>query len=351
MELQGVRALVTGGAGTVGSTIVDHLVRAGVAEVVVLDTFGRGSAENLAWAMANGTVSVIDGDIRDRSVVAGAMEGIDLLSHQAALRITRCAEEPRLALEVMVDGTFNVLEAAVTAGVGRVVFASSASVYGMASVFPTPEHHHPYDNRTFYGAAKLFGETLIRSFNEMYGLDYVSLRYFNVYGPRMDIRSAHTEVLVRWMDRIESGVPPLILGDGELTTDFVYVDDVARANVLAAQSDATDVTVNVGTGTETSLKELAQTLLAVMGSDLGIEFGPERGVNPVARRSGDTSSAAKLLGFTAEVGLDDGLRLLVEWWKQQRAADRAADRAGNWAEPPETETGTVAGPTEGVSRT
>ena len=202
------RALVTGGAGVVGSTIVDHLVADGGWDVVVLDQFSRGRPEHLDHAVEAGNVAVVEGDIRDAATVASVVEGADVVFHQAAIRITQCAEEPRLALEVMVDGTFNVVDAAARAGVAKVVAASSAAVYGMAEVFPTPEAHHPYDDRTLYGAAKLFNESLLRSYHDMHGLDYVALRYFNVYGPRMAIRGPHTEVLVRWMERIASGSPP-----------------------------------------------------------------------------------------------------------------------------------------------
>jgi len=236
----------------------------------------------------------------------------------AAIRITQCATEPRLALEVMVDGAYNVFEAAAEANVGKVVAASSASVYGMAEVFPTTEQHHGYDNRTIYGAAKMFNEGLLRSFHDMFGLDYVALRFFNAYGPRMDIHGVYTEVLVRWMDRIASGQPPLILGDGKQTMDFVFVDDIARANLLAATADVTDEVFNVASGVETSLLDLATTLLAVMGSDLEPEFGPERAVNPVRRRLADTSRAREALGFSAEVDLAAGLEQLVAWWSNER---------------------------------
>jgi len=313
--LQGARVLVTGGAGLVGSTIADQLVGAGVGEIVVLDNFVRGRKENLAWATANGPVTIVEGDIRDRDLVHDVTRGIDVVFHQAAIRITQCAEEPRLALEVLADGTFTVLEAAVAAKVSKVVAASSASVYGLAEVFPTREDHHPYGNRTFYGAAKNFNEGMLRSFADMYGLDYVGLRYFNVYGPRMDIHGVYTEVLVRWMDRIAAGQPPLILGDGLQTMDFVYITDIARANLLAAESDATDVVLNVAAGTETSLRELADTMLRVMGSDLEPEFGPARAVNNVNRRLADTEQAAAAIGFRAEVDLEAGLRQLVEWWQ------------------------------------
>jgi UDP-glucose 4-epimerase len=316
--MQAARVLVTGGAGVVGSHVVDQLVKEGVDEVVVLDDFSRGRPENLAWASANGPVRVVHGDIRDRRLLAELMSGIDLLFHQAAIRITRCAEEPRLALEVLADGTFNVLEAAVAAGVGRVVAASSASVYGAAERFPTAEDHHPYGNRTLYGAAKAFNEGVLRSFHEMYGLDYVALRYFNVYGPRMDIHGVYTEVLIRWMERIASGQAPLILGDGAQTMDFVYVEDVARANLLAAKAAITDQVVNVASGKETSLAELATLLLEAMGSDLDPEYGPERRVNAVPRRLASTARAERLLGFRAAVGLQEGLRRLVDWWRAER---------------------------------
>jgi UDP-glucose 4-epimerase len=242
-----------------------------------------------------------------------------VLFHHAAIRITQCAEEPRLALEVLVDGTYNVFEAAVEAKVRKVVASSSASVYGLAEQFPTEEDHHPYANDTLYGAAKVFNEGLLRSFHAMYGLDYVTLRYFNVYGPRMDVHGLYTEVLVRWMERISAGKPPLILGDGLQTMDFIYMGDIARANMLAAQTDRTDVVYNVASGTETSLLGLAEMLLRVMDSDLPVEHGPARSVNGVTRRLAGTELAREELGFEAEVDLEEGLTRLVEWWRGERA--------------------------------
>jgi UDP-glucose 4-epimerase len=319
--IKGQRCLVTGGAGTIGSTIVDQLVAAGAGEVVVLDNFVRGRRENLAGVLGSGKVRVVEGDIRDRRLVTDLMSGIDLVFHQAAIRITQCAEEPRLALEVLVDGTYEVVEAAADAGVRKVVAASSASVYGLAEQFPTTERHHPYANDTLYGAAKTFNEGLLRSFHAMRGLDYVALRYFNVYGPRMDIYGLYTEVLIRWMERIEAGQSPLILGDGTQTMDFVFTEDIARANLLAASADVTDEVFNVGSGTETSLTELAHALLRAMDSELPLEFGPPRGVNGVTRRLADVSRAAEHLGWKAEVSLDEGLRRLVTWWREQRRAE------------------------------
>lgn len=310
--------MVTGGAGTIGSTIVDQLVDAGADEIVVLDNLVRGRRENLARALASGRVRLEEGDIRDRGLVRQLMQGIDLVFHQAAIRITQCASEPRVALEVLVDGTYEVVEAAADAGVRKVVAASSASVYGLADQFPTPEWQHPYNNDTLYGAAKTFNEGLLRSFYATRGLDYVALRYFNVYGPRMDIHGLYTEVLVRWMERIEAGRPPLILGDGQQTMDFVYTEDIARANLLAASGDATDEVFNIASGTETSLIELATTLQRAMGSNLPLEFGPPRGVNGVSRRLADTSSAARRLGWKTDIGLDEGLARLVAWWRGQR---------------------------------
>jgi UDP-glucose 4-epimerase len=318
------RALITGGLGLVGSHIADRLVEHGADEVIVLDNLSRGRRENLAWAEANGNVRVVEGDIRDRELVACLAAGADVVFHQAALRITRCAEDPRLALDVLVNGTFNVLDAAVRAGVRKIVAASSASVYGMAERFPTPEDQNPYSDDTVYGAAKAFNEGLLRSFRSMYGLDYVALRYFNVYGPRMDIHGVYTEVLVRWMERIAADQPPLILGDGHQTLDLVHVADVARANVLAAATDVTGEVFNVAGGRETSLAELAGALLRAMGSDLPTEHGPARAVNPVTRRLADTTRARERLGFEAEVGLDEGLRSLVDWWRAERGEVVAA---------------------------
>jgi UDP-glucose 4-epimerase len=327
-RLEGANVLVTGGAGTIGSTLVDALLEAGASRVEVLDNLVRGRLDNLAGALATGQVELVYGDIGDRDLVHDLTRGKDLVFHQAAIRITQCAEEPRLALEVMADGTFNILEAAAEHKVDKLVAASSASVYGMAEEFPTRESHHHTNNDTFYGAAKSFNEGMARSFHAMTGLDYVMLRYFNVYGPRMDVHGLYTEVLVRWMERIMDGQPPLIFGDGLQTMDFVYTADVARANVLAAASDVTDGTYNVASGTETSLLEMAEALLRVMGSALAVEHGPDRQVNGVVRRLADTSAAARDLGFKAEVDLEEGLRELVTWWKPLRDEIAATRKVG-----------------------
>jgi UDP-glucose 4-epimerase len=317
------RILITGGAGLIGSHIADLVAGQHPAEIVILDNFVRGRRENLAAAQALAPVTIVEGDIRDRAMLAETFEGVDIVFHQAAIRITQCAEEPRVAFDVLATGTLNVIEAAVRAGVRKLVAASSASVLGLAEHFPTREDHHPYNNRTIYGAAKSFNEALLRSYNEMYGLDYLALRYFNVYGPRMDVFGVYTEVLIRWMERIDSGLAPIIMGDGTQTMDFVHVRDIARANVLAAQSRLTDDVFNVASGTETSLNELARKLLAVMGSTLEPVHQPARKVNSVTRRLADTSKARERLGFSAGIGLDDGLRELVAWWRAERAAAEA----------------------------
>lgn len=318
--LDGARVLITGGAGFIGSTIADQLIDAGVSEIILLDNLVRGREENVAAAVESGKAKLVIGDITDGGLVNDLTRDIDIVFHQAALRITHCAEDPRLGVDVMVNGTLNVVQAAVDAGVSKVVAASSASIYGQAPFFPTDESANGYDNRTLYGAAKMFNEGLLRSYNDMFGLDYVALRYFNVYGPRMDIHGVYTEVLVRWMERIEAGQPPLIFGDGKQTMDFVYITDVARANVLAAASPATDQVYNVAFGIETSLEDLALALLDVMGSDLKPEYGPERKVNPVAKRLAATEAAGRDLGFKAEVSLHQGLAELVDWWHHARSA-------------------------------
>jgi UDP-glucose 4-epimerase len=315
MEIDGAHILVTGGCGLIGSATIDLLLRAhSPGRIVILDDLSRGSLANVAPALNDRRVSFVRGDIRDVATVHHAMQGMDAVIHMAAIRITACAAEPRTGLEVMCDGSFNVVEAARLAGVKKVVAASSASVYGMADHFPTREDHHPYNNRTWYGASKTMLEGLLRSYHAMYALPYVALRYFNVYGPRMDTHGRYTEVLIRWLERISAGQAPLILGNGEQTMDFVYIDDVARANALALSSDITDDVFNIASGRETSLLELAEVLLGVMRSSQRPTFGPERTVNPVRRRLADTTKAERFLAFKAQVGLPDGLGRLVDWW-------------------------------------
>jgi UDP-glucose 4-epimerase len=318
-DLAGKRILVTGGAGFIGSHIVDLLVGEGCAEIIVIDDMVRGRPGNLEFAMQRGPVRLVEGDICDRGLMSPLLAASDIVFHQAALRITQCAAEPRRAMEVMVQGTFDLLESCAEHGIEKVVAASSASVYGMAEEFPTTEQQHPYGNRTLYGAAKVFNEGLLRTYNDVYGLKYVAFRYFNVYGPRMDIHGRYTEVLIRWMERLASGQRPIIFGDGLQTMDFVHVRDVARANILGARSDADDQVFNVASGKETSLLELAQRLgKAMRRNELIPEFAPERSVNPVPRRLASIEKAERMLGFRAEIPLDAGLEDLVHWWTVER---------------------------------
>jgi UDP-glucose 4-epimerase len=321
--LAGKKVLVTGGAGFIGSRTVDELLPCGCSEIVVIDDMIRGRPENLAAALVSGRVRLVHGDICDRALMRGLVDGSDTVFHLAALRITQCAAEPRRAMEVMVQATYDLLETCVEANVSKVVMASSASIYGMASAFPTNEDHNPYGNRTLYGAAKAFGEALLRTFNDTYGLDYVALRYFNAYGPRMDIHGRYTEVLIRWMERLADGAPPIIFGDGSQTLDMVHVDDIARANVQAARAPATDVALNIGSGAESSLLELAEMLAAEMGAaHLRPIHQAERAVNPVPKRQADIRRAAEVIGFSPAVTLEEGLRDLVNWWRAERAAVR-----------------------------
>jgi UDP-glucose 4-epimerase len=322
IDFRGARVMITGGAGFVGSHITDQLLAAGAEHVSIIDDFVRGRWENLSGALATGKVQVVVGDICDAEAIDHLMDGVDLVFHQAALRITQCAEDPVRAMRVMVGGTQNVLESAVRHKVQKVVAASSASVYGEPSYVPMDEHH-PFNNRTLYGAAKIADEQLLRSYAEMFGLRYVALRPFNIYGARMDVFGVYTEVMIRWLERLARGEAPIIFGDGLQTMDFIYVKDVARCNLLAMASDVTDQVFNVGSGTETSLLELSTLLCEATGQpDIKPTFAPVRNVNPVTRRLAGVSAARDAFGFEASVGLSDGLRELVEWH-----ADITADAA------------------------
>jgi UDP-glucose 4-epimerase len=317
--------LVTGGAGLIGSHIVEYLVEAGAGEIRVLDSLIRGQINNLASAMARKSISVIPGDVRDPGTVSAAMAGCDYVFHQAAMRSVLCAECPRECIDVLVNGTLNVFDAAVNVGVKKVVYASSGSIYGAADTLPTGESHPPYNNRTLYGAAKLMNEGIAHSFHEMYGLPAVGLRYFYVYGPRMEVSGAYSGVIIRWLDRLAQGLPPQIHGDGLATMDYIYVEDAARANLLAMQSNQTDSVFNVGSGTETSLLDLCRTLCEASGL-LSMEplFVPAQTVKGVPHRLADTSEAALKLGFVAEVGLRDGLERLIAWRQQTVQAQESS---------------------------
>ncbi|MCA9409475.1 MAG: NAD-dependent epimerase/dehydratase family protein, partial [Candidatus Omnitrophica bacterium] len=266
--------LVTGGAGFVGSYVLEQLLEEDVKEIIVIDNLVRGSRKNIETSLASGKVRLIEGDICNRDFITPLFKDVDYCFHLAALRITHCAAHPDEALAVMYNGTYNVLQACVAHKVQRVVFASSASVYGQADVFPTNEKHHPYNNFTLYGAAKAANELMLRSFQQMYGLEYNILRYFNIYGPRMDTHGKYTEVFIRWYHLIKEGKPPLIFGDGKQTMDFVYISEVAKATILALKTKMAGEVFNVAEGRETSLEELCLTLLEVMGVPLKPEYVP-----------------------------------------------------------------------------
>jgi UDP-glucose 4-epimerase len=301
--------LVIGGAGFIGSHIVDQLLDEPVARITVLDNFVRGTRDNLAAAAADPRVEVVEGSVLDREALRGLAERADVAVHLAALWLYECVHEPRRALEHNVVGTYNVVEAAHECGLDRVVYSSSASVYGNAREVPMTEEH-PFDNRSLYGATKIAGEQFFRAFHEQHGLDYVALRYMNVYGPRMDDKGAYVSVIVKVLDRIARGEPPVIHGDGSQAFDFVHVSDVARANVLALKSDATDAAYNVGTGVRTTITELVEELLALTGSDLEPDFRAGEQMF-VTERVGSTEAAARDLAFTAGIPWREGLRTVV----------------------------------------
>lgn len=314
-DLRNSKVLITGGAGFVGSHIADRLIKEGVKQVVIVDNFIRGSKDNLKWAQKNGDVKVVYGDISDEMLINNLMQDIDYVFHESALRITQCAELPREAFKTLFEGTYNIAEAAAKMEVKKVVAASSASVYGEPNYLPIDECH-PFNNYTFYGAGKIATEHFLRAFYDMCKLNYAALRYFNVYGPRMDAFGVYTEVMIKWLESITSGRPPVIHGDGSSSMDFIYIDDVVEANILAMKSDATDQVFNIGTGKETSLKELLSIMLKIIGSDLKPEFQPLRKINPVKRRCACTKKSSEALGFKAKVGLEEGMKKLVEWYKE-----------------------------------
>jgi UDP-glucose 4-epimerase len=324
MDLNGRRILVVGGAGFIGSHIVDQLLAEGPAEVRVFDNLVRGKKHNLATALKDPRVKLIEGSITDFDALQKAANGADGVFHLAALWLGECVNEPRKAIDVNIVGTFNVMEAARLAKVKRVVYSSSASVYGNALATPMTEEHQ-FNNRTMYGATKIAGEQLFRAYNDTHKLNYSGLRYMNVYGPRMDYKGTYVSVIMKVLDRIEQGLPPVIHGDGSQTYDFVHVTDVARCNVLALKAEASDEFFNVGMGTRTTINELVTKLLALTASPLKPEYHLQQHIF-VTHRIGSTEKAEKLLGFRAQVQLDEGLKSVVDWrmkdsnWKQARAA-------------------------------
>ena len=309
VRIKDAELLVIGGAGFIGSHIVDQLIAAGARSVTVLDNFVRGKRANLESALESGRVDMVEGSVLDLDLLRAQMEGKDGAFHLAALWLYECLHEPRRALEHNVIGTYNVIEASCDTGLPRLVYSSSASVYGNAREVPMTEEH-PFDNRSMYGATKIAGEQFLRAFHDRHGLDYVALRYMNVYGPRMDDKGAYVSVIVKVLDRIARGEAPTIHGDGTQAFDFVHVQDVARANLLAMESEATDAAYNIGTGVRTTIGELVAELIAITGSDIEPEYLPGQHMF-VSHRVGSTEAAERDLGFRAEIAWREGLRSLT----------------------------------------
>jgi UDP-glucose 4-epimerase len=306
--------LVTGGAGFIGSYVIEELIPLQPKKIIIIDNLIRGSHANMRSFSKNPVVEFHEADLRNLDLLEKSIAGTDYVFHMAALRINSCAANPAEGFEVMLKSTFDVATLCVKHKVKKVIYSSSASVYGLAQHFPTPETDNPYNNQTFYGAAKMWGEQLFRSFKFMYGLDYVALRYFNAYGPRMDTDGKYTEVMIKWLDCIRDGRNPLIYGDGSTTMDFVYVKDIAKANIAALQADVSDEAFNIGNCIETSLKELLDVLLKVNHSKLEPAYREENTVNPVSRRLADINKAKKLLHFTPTITLEQGMKELSEWY-------------------------------------
>lgn len=318
MDFSGKRVLITGGAGFIGSAIIERMLTGDVGRITAVDNLVRGRTCNLSGVTGDNRFAFIEGDVCDAELMAELVAGADILVHLAALRIKHCIAEPERAFDVMFRAPFEIFRQAADAGVEKVVLASSSSIYGQADAFPTVEGHHPYNDTTLYGAGKLANEAMLRACADMYGLRFTALRPFNVYGPRMDIHGAYTEVMVRWLERIEAGESPIIFGDGSQSMDFTFVDDVADAFVLAAGSDAANGhAFNVGTGVSTSLRALAELMLRTMGSDLAIDFQPAAAAAAVERRQADIGQAQRFLGYSPMVDLADGVARLVDWWRAE----------------------------------
>ena len=316
MDLSKSKVAVIGGAGLIGSHLVDRLRQEGVEEIRVFDNLYRGSRENLEESLRDPRVRMLEGDILNLEELEASLRGTDYVFHLAAAWLLECLEKPRFAVNVNIIGTFNVLELCRNLKIKRLVFSSSASVYGNAVTVPMMEDH-PFNNRTLYGATKVAGEQLCRAFHEMYGLNYVGLRYMNVYGPRQDYKSAYTVVIMKILDRLDQGLPPLIYGDGDQSYDFIYVEDAAAANICAMKAEVQDEFYNVGMGVKTSVNELTQLILEITGSSLKPQYEPA-GKTFVTHRVGSTEKATHDLGFEAETGLREGLKRLISWRKSHK---------------------------------
>jgi len=313
MEIKGTKILVIGGAGLIGSHVVEELLKEDVEEVIIFDNFCRGSHENVKEALKDPRCRIFEvgGDILQTDILTGAMKNVDGVIHLAALWLLQCHEYPRAAFDVNIRGTFNVLEACIANNIKRLVYSSSASVYGDALTDIMTEDH-PYNNWTFYGATKIAGEHMFKSYHRRYGLNGVGLRYMNVYGPRQDYKGTYIAVMMKILDNLDNGMPPVVYGDGSQAYDFIYVGDVGRANVCALKSDVPFGFYNVGRGIKTSIRELTEIILKISGSSLPIRYEPA-GMTFVTNRVGDPAAAARDLGFTWSVDLEDGLRRLIEW--------------------------------------
>ncbi len=311
MKLDLGKQVLIGGAGFVGSHLIEQLVAGGVEEIVVFDNFTRGTRQNLAAFEKSGRVKIVEGDILDREAVEKVVDGAAGVYHLAASWLLQCVDDPRAGLQTNVVGMFNVMNACQVAKVPRLVFSSSASVYGNALSKQMGEDH-PLNNRTFYGATKIAGEQLLRSFAEQHNLNYVALRYFNIYGPRQDYSGAYVSVIMKVLDRIDAGERPIVYGDGSQAYDFIYVGDVARSNILAMQSKASDEAINICTGVKTSIRELVNMLLELTGSKVEVDYRPAA-QQFVTDRLGDPTKSKELLGFETTVSLRDGLKKLIEW--------------------------------------
>ena len=328
MKLKGSKIVVVGGAGLIGSHTVDQLLKEDVKEIVIYDNFVRGRAENLSTALLDPRVRVFDigGDILQTDILETAFDGADGVFHLAALWLLQCHEFPRSAFDTNVRGTFNVMEACVKKGVKRLVYSSSASVYGDAVREPMDEDH-PFNNQNFYGATKIAGEAMLRAFHQRYKLDFVGLRYMNVYGPRQDYHGAYIAVIMKMLDAIDRGQSPTILGDGSEAFDFVAVEDCGRANVCAMKASTSDRFYNVGTGKRTSLKELAEMLLELTGCTKPINYAPRSQATLVRNRIGCPKRATAEIDFTAGIDLMEGLRRLIDWRSSHRAEVESRRRA------------------------